>query len=125
MHKINFRVYYEDTDAGGVVFYGNYLRFAERARTEWLRGHGYNQSNMDVLFVVKHVDIEYLLPAKLDDEITVQTALQNIGRASITMTQDFYKGSSYLAKMKVVLVCVNRQIKPVALPPDLKSKLIS
>jgi acyl-CoA thioester hydrolase len=124
MHKIDFRVYYEDTDAGGVVFYGNYLRFAERARTEWLRGHGYNQSSMDVLFVVKHVDIEYLLPAKLDDEITIQTALQNIGRASITMTQDFYKGSQLLAKMKVVLVCVNRQIKPVALPLDLKTKLL-
>jgi acyl-CoA thioester hydrolase len=124
MHKIDFRVYYEDTDAGGVVFYGNYLRFAERARTEWLRGHGYNQSNMDVLFVVKHVDIEYMLPAKLDDEITIQTALQNIGRASITMTQDFYKGAQLLAKMKVVLVCVNRQIKPVSLPPDLKTKLL-
>jgi acyl-CoA thioester hydrolase len=122
-HQIKFRVYYEDTDAGKVVFYGNYLRFAERARTEWLREIGFNQSELDIFFVVRHVEIDYLSPARLDDEIHVETELQNISRASITMTQNFYKGETALAKMKVVLVTVNHEIRPVAIPQNIKDKL--
>lgn len=122
-HKIKFRVYYEDTDAGNVVFYGNYLKFAERARTEWLRDLGFNQSNLDVLFVVRKVEIEYLHPARLDDEITVETSLQNMSRASITLTQNFYLGSKELTKMNVVLVCVSKEIKPVSIPEEIKEKI--
>lgn len=125
MHKINFRVYYEDTDAGNVMYYANYLKFAERARTEWLRNAGYNQSALDVLFVVKNVEIEYFKPARLDDEVTVETQLQNIGRASITMTQEFFANKTRIALMKVVLVCVDREtIKPTALPQEIKDKII-
>lgn len=123
-HEISYRVYYEDTDAGGIVFYGNYLRFAERARTEWLRDIGFNQSNLDVLFVVRRVEIDYLAPAKLDDVITIKSSLQNISRASITMNQDFYAGEKLLAKALVVLVCVSRhEIRPVSIPEEIKSKL--
>ena len=123
IHKINFRVYYEDTDAGNVVFYSNYLKFAERARTEWLRELGFSQSNLDVLFVVRKVEIEYLHPARLDDEVTVETSLQNMSRASITLTQNFYCGSKELAKMNVVLVCVSREIKPTSIPQEIKEKI--
>lgn len=122
-HKIIFRIYYEDTDAGRVVYNANYLKFAERARTEWLREIGFNQSELDIFFVVRHVEIDYLAPARLDDEISVETELQNISRASITMTQNFYKGEIALAKMKVVLVTVNHEIKPVSVPQEIKNKL--
>lgn len=123
MHKIKFRVYYEDTDAGNVMYYANYLKFAERARTEWLREHGYNQSDLDILFVVKNVEIEYFKPARLDDEVTIETQLQNIGRASITMTQEFFANNTQISLMKVVLVCVDRKaIKPTALPEEIKNK---
>ena len=123
-HQIDFRVYYEDTDAGGIVFYGNYLRFAERARTEWLRELGFNQSNLPVLFVVRKVEIDYLAPAKLDDVVTVKTSLQNMSRASITLQQDFYVEEKILAKSSIVLVCVSRdEIRPVSLPDEIKEKL--
>jgi acyl-CoA thioester hydrolase len=125
MHKIDFRVYYEDTDAGGVVYHSNYLNFAERARTEWLRELGFTQSELDVVFVVRHVDIEYLAPAKLDDLVRVETSLQNIGRASITLRQEFYINSKPLATMKLVLVTVSRDIKVVSIPDEIKKKLKS
>jgi acyl-CoA thioester hydrolase len=125
-HKIKFRVYYEDTDAGGVVYHSNYLNFAERARTEWLRDVGFNQSELDVVFVVRNIEIEYLAPGRLDDELMVETSLQNIGRASITLSQDFYKDGKKITLMKVVLVTVSRNdIKPVSVPEEIKSKLVN
>jgi len=125
MHKTSYRVYYEDTDAGKVVYYGNYLRFAERARTEWLRDIGFNQSQLDIFFIVRKVEIDYLSPARLDDLITVETSLQNIGKASINMSQNFFCGEKQLAKMNVVLVTVNHNIRPVGIPEEIKQKLVS
>jgi acyl-CoA thioester hydrolase len=122
-HKITFRVYYEDTDAGGVVYYGNYLRFAERARTEWLRELGYNQSEMEILFVVKKVEIDYLFPARLDDEVEVQTSVMSVSRASLTMEQNFFANGKHLAKMVVVLVSVTREIKVASLPQEFRNKI--
>lgn len=125
-HKIDYRVYYEDTDAGGVVYHANFLRFAERARTEWLREVGFNQSALDVVFVVRSLEIEYLAPGRLDDVLTVETQLQNIGRASITLSQDFIKEGKKIALMKVVLVTVSRNdIKPVSVPEEIKRKLVN
>lgn len=122
-HKIDYRVYYEDTDAGGVVYHANFLRFAERARTEWLREVGFNQSELDIVFVVRNLEIEYLAPGRLDDLLTVETSLQNIGRASITLSQDFIKNGKKIALMKVVLVTVSRNdIKPVGVPEEIKAK---
>ena len=123
MHKIDFRIYYEDTDAGGIVFYANYLKFAERARTEWLRGLGFSQSNLELLFVVRRVQIDYLAPARLDDVITVESALQNISRSSITMNQIVKSGEILLAEMEVLLVCVDKTMKPVRIPNDIKQKI--
>ncbi len=123
-HKISYRVYYEDTDAGGVVYHANFLRFAERARTEWLREIGFNQSNLEVLFVVRKIEIDYLSPGKLDDVITVKTSLQNISRASITLNQDSYIGEKLLAKSIVVIVCVGRkELTPVSIPDEIKEKM--
>jgi len=85
--SLKVRVYYEDTDAGGIVYYANYLKYYERARTEWLRQKGIDQSLLATterrLFVVKNVEIQYLRPARLDDELTIQTEVSHLGRASI------------------------------------------
>ena len=85
------RVYWEDTDAGGIVFYANYLKFFERARTEWLRSLGIGQHNLREqtggMFVVTDAQLRYLRPAKLDDELIVTAALQSAGRASLTIVQ--------------------------------------
>lgn len=122
-HEISYRVYYEDTDAGGVVYHANYLRFSERARTEWLRELGFDQSKLDVLFVVRKIDIDYLSPAKLDHVITVKTSMENISRASFTLQQDFYEGEKLLAKSVVVIVCVGRnELRPVSIPDDIRKK---
>ena len=125
-HKIDFRVYYEDTDAGGVVYHASYLRFAERARTEWLRELGFDQPELDVVFVVRKIEIEYMAPARLDDVISVKTSIDNLGRASFTMSQDFYRGGKKITHMKVVLVTVSRHdIKPVSIPDEIKSKMVN
>ena len=85
------RVYWEDTDAGGIVFYANYLKFFERARTEWLRSLGIHQSRLreetGCMFVVGETSVKYHLPARLDDELLVTAALHETGRASMTITQ--------------------------------------
>jgi len=123
-HEISYRVYYEDTDAGGVVYHANYLRFAERARTEWLRELGFNQSGLDVLFVVRRVEIDYLAPARLDHVLTIKTSLQNISRASITLEQDFYSDGKLMAKAIVVIVCVGRkELRPVSIPDEIRNKM--
>ena len=86
------RVYYEDTDTGGVVYYANYLRFFERARTEWLRSAGISQQLMtsqeNVMFVVKSTAIDYHAPAKLDDQLEVSVTVEKIGRASVNFSQE-------------------------------------
>jgi acyl-CoA thioester hydrolase len=92
------RVYWEDTDAGGIVFYANYLKFFERARTEWLRSLGINQSQLREatggMFVVGETSVKYHLPARLDDELLVTAALQQKGRASLTIVQRALAGKS-------------------------------
>lgn len=89
------RVYYEDTDAGGVVFYANYLRFMERGRTEWLRALGYEQDALrehdGILFTVRRVNIEYLAPARFNDQLTVRSGLAHIGGASLDFAQDILR----------------------------------
>lgn len=110
-YKATYRVYYEDTDAGGVVFYGNYLRFAERGRTDFLRESGVDQYGLaqetGKFFVVRNVKIDYLNPGRLDDLITVDTTITRMGKTSINMNQDFYNEKNVpLAKMEVQIVCV-------------------
>ena len=115
------RVYWEDTDAGGVVYYANYLRFLERARSEWLRGLGFEQDVLrdreGVVFVVRRVEIDYLAPARFNDALEVSVEPGTTGRASLTVTQTIRRGPTRLAQANVKLACVEAvSFKPARIP---------
>ena len=115
------RVYWEDTDAGGVVYYANYLRFMERARSEWLRASGFEQDVLrdeaGVVFVVRRVTIDYLSPARFNDQLDVSVGLHEVGRASLGVRQELMRGSTRLARGGVTLACVDAvRFKPVKIP---------
>jgi acyl-CoA thioester hydrolase len=111
-HLHPVRVYWEDTDAGGVVFYANYLKYFERARTEWLRAMGFGQHELlqshGVMFVVADTQVRYLRPAQLDDELQVSVRLQHKGRASLTIEQQALRGADVLAEGQIRIGCVAR-----------------
>jgi acyl-CoA thioester hydrolase len=111
-HRYTTRVYYEDTDAGGVVYHAAYLRLAERARTEALRDLGASHAEMTarhgLMFVVRRAAIDYLAPARLDDSVVVATWPSAIGRARVDLRQTFWRGEVALAAAEIVLVCVRR-----------------
>ena len=121
------RVYWEDTDAGGVVFYANYLKFFERARTEWLRTLGVGQQALfqatGAIFVVTDTRVRYRAPARLDDELSVTVQLQQRGTASMTIVQQAWRGNVLLAEGDVHIGCVsvdaNGSFKPRRIPPVL------
>ena len=122
------RVYYEDTDAAGVVYYANYLRYFERARTEWLRALGFEQRRLaqdyDVAFVARSVSCEYLQPAVLDDALNVRTQIGSMGRAQIVFAQRILRpaaaGEQLLVTATTRVACVGAQrLKPRALPRDM------
>lgn len=114
------RVYYEDTDAGGVVYYANYLKFAERARTEWLRSLGINQdtlwSEYGLGFIVRRCDVDYRAPARLDDALEVSCEIEESGRSKLIIRQEVRRSGDVLALLCVTVVCVNEQLRPVRLP---------
>ena len=130
MSQYNFRVYYEDTDAGGVVFYANYLKFIERGRTEYLRDLGFDQGKItkekDIVFVVKSLSADYLSPAYLDDMIQVQTNIKLSKNASLVFTQKILNLEKntvlFNAEVKVVSVLKNN-LKPCAIPQEIMEKL--
>ena len=117
---MNARIYYEDTDAAGMVYYANYLRFLERGRTEFLRELGHSQQQLmqqGVAFAVRSVTAEYLKPAKLDDEITVVTAIESLGRAQVIFAQTILRGEDTLLDAKIRVACIDPQRgKPMAMP---------
>ena len=124
------RVYYEDTDAGGIVFYANYLKFFERARTEWLRALDVTQQQMadehDAIFVVKSASVDYHAPARLDDVITLTLSIEKLGRASVHFVQHASCGDALLASARVKVACVNRAgIKPRPLPDPVAARMRS
>jgi len=114
------RVYYEDTDAGGIVYYANYLKFFERARTEWLRSLGVNQDVLlrehDAMFVVKNVSADYHAPARLDDVIKLTLRIAKLGRASIQFVQEAWCGERLLNTAHVKVGCVDSALRPRAVP---------
>ena len=130
MNQHRFRVYYEDTDAGGVVFYANYLKFIERGRTEYLRDLGFDQSVLanqkNVVFVVKSLSADYLSPAYLDDMVEVQTNIKSIKNASLVFAQKILSLEKntvlFKAEVKVVSVSTNN-LKPCAIPQEIMEKL--
>lgn len=120
----NYRVYYEDTDAGGVVYYANYLKFYERARSDFLRELNISQSNLandqKIIFVVRKCQIEYHFPARLDDMLAVEVKISEINKVSLIMMQKITKSSQLISELTVVLVCLNSQtFKPTRLPKNL------
>lgn len=132
---IPVRIYYEDTDAGGVVYYANYLKFFERCRTEWLRAIGHDQADLlrdpGIVFVVRSVNVDYLKPARLDDQLLIGLEVDKIGRAQITFRQHARRanaavegGWEELTTAVVQIVCVNlAQMKSTPIPAFLRSKL--
>ena len=123
------RVYYEDTDGGGVVYHANYLKFMERARTEWLRSLGFDQTALrndpGVLFVVREVRLKYRRPACFDDALSVVTELSGSGRSLLEFGQTILRGEEILTEAKVEVVCVDAErFKPVAIPPAIREKLV-
>jgi acyl-CoA thioester hydrolase len=126
--RLPVRVYWEDTDAGGVVFYANYLKFFERARTEWLRSLGVEQQALreatGAIFVVGETSVRYLRPARLDDLLQVSAALREAGRASMTITQQAWRGDELLAEGDIRIGCVDAQsFRPRRIPPTLTDRL--
>jgi acyl-CoA thioester hydrolase len=121
------RVYYDDTDAGGIVYHANFIKFAERARSEWMRDWGLNNSSLlidhEFLIVVRHLTADYLAPARLDDLLSVETTLIDLGNASFTMQQRILRDETLVADLKVVLVCVNEAGKAIRVPPVLRDKM--
>lgn len=119
-HHHPVRIYWEDTDAGGIVFYGNYLRFMERARTEWLRLLGFDQEGMrrsgEGMFVVADTRLRYLRPARLDDLLTVTVTLAEVGRASIGFAQQVWRGDTLLVEGNIRIGWV--QAQPAAAPDN-------
>ncbi|MBY0240878.1 MAG: tol-pal system-associated acyl-CoA thioesterase [Burkholderiaceae bacterium] len=123
----NVRVYYEDTDAGGIVYYANYLKFFERARTEWLRAIGANQHQLlqehDAMFVVKSVSADYHAPAKLDDVLKLTLRIEKLGRASIQFVQEAWNGEQLLNSARVKVGCVDSSLRPRAVPESVASRM--
>ncbi|MEA3303411.1 MAG: tol-pal system-associated acyl-CoA thioesterase [Pseudomonadota bacterium] len=115
------RVYYEDTDAGGVVYYANYLAFMERARSEWLRTLGFDNQTLakqqGVVFAVRRACIDYLQPARLDELLDVSLILKKRGRASLLFEQQVRRGDELLCRGEILLACVDvSSFKPTAIP---------
>ena len=122
------RVYYEDTDAGGVVYYANYLKFAERARTEWLRTLGFEQTELaereKIAFVVRSAEIEFLAPARFNDALRVTVELIKFGACQIDLHQRVLRGDELLATVTVKIVCVRLpDMRPVRLPAPLAARI--
>lgn len=129
VHSFPVRVYYEDTDAAGLVYYANYLKFAERARTEMLREQGADHAAMlrstGLGFVVRHCEVDYLRPARLDDPLRVETRVLALGGATLDLRQDVIRDGEILVRMKVSLALLNSSGRPARLPPALRAALQS
>jgi acyl-CoA thioester hydrolase len=122
------RVYYEDTDAGGIVYYANYLKFFERARTEWLRSRDLHQQRLIVthgaMFVVKRASIDYHAPAKLDDEITLTLSIEKLGKVSVEFLQQAWRGPVLLATGHVKVGCVDcTSVRPLPIPAAVAERM--
>ena len=123
---LSVRVYYEDTDAGGVVYYANYLRFMERARTEWLRALGFEQSALmeqGIAFAARSMTIEYMKPARLDDELLVVSTIESLGRAQLVFHQRVERTGELLVDAKMRIACFDPvRGKAMAMPNDIHKK---
>lgn len=127
VHRHAIRIYYEDTDAGGIVYHASYIRFMERARTEFLRELGLPPSAVkaehDILFVVSNIQIAYRVPARLDDLLIVETAPLKVGGSSIRLSQRITRGETLICDAEILCAAINETGVPVRMPPQMRAKL--
>lgn len=127
MHRWPVRVYYEDTDLAGIVYYANYLKFIERARSEWVRGLGLDQTRLreeaGIVFAVRRVEADYLSPARFDDLLEVETAPVSVAGARLVLDQAVTRDNAALFRARVTLVALSRTGAPARLPPALRAAL--
>ena len=126
--RLAVRIYWEDTDAAGIVFYANYLKFFERARTEWLRSLGFDQERLraetGIAFVVAETAVRYRLPARLDDMLDITVRVAHLGQASLKLTQEAWRGKDLLAEGTIRVGCVELgTFRPQRVPDDILSKI--
>lgn len=122
-YTLPIRVYYEDTDMAGIVYYANYLRFIERGRSEWVREIGLDQNRMKadgVVFAVRRIEADYLGAARLDDELVVETEVSSVSAARLVMDQRVTRGQDVLFQAVVTVVCMNEAGQPVRLPAEVR-----
>ena len=123
VYTLPIRIYYEDTDMAGIVYYANYLKFIERGRSEWVREIGMDQLKMKaegIVFAVRRVEADYLGSAKLDDELIVETEVANVTAARLVMEQRVKRGEELLFHAMVTVVCMNEAGQPVRLPANIR-----
>jgi acyl-CoA thioester hydrolase len=127
VHQVPVRVYYEDTDAAGIVYYANYLKFAERGRTEMLRllGFSHTQTRADtsVVFAVRRCTVEYFTPARLDDLLMIETRVDRIAGATLSLRQSVCRDGELLAVLDVLVACVSPEGRPRRVPMGLRAAL--
>ncbi len=127
-HNFPIRIYFEDTDAAGVVYYASYLKFAERARTEMLREYGINHAKLieheKITFVVRRCEVDYIQSAKLDDALLVSTQIIKLDKVRLQLQQRILREDRCLVDMAVLLVCVNNKGTPVRIPKHIIEALI-
>tara|TARA_B100001029_G_C14608840_1_gene207923 strand:- start:5 stop:406 length:402 start_codon:yes stop_codon:yes gene_type:complete len=127
--KHEIKIYYEDTDVGGIVYYSNYLKFLERARTEMIESIGLSNKKLleeyKTLIIVKSCNIEYFNPAKLEDKIQIYSSIETLNNASFVVNQNIKKDDNLIVKAKLKLVTVSQEGKPIKIPSVLKKKLIN
>ncbi len=122
------RIYYEDTDAGGIVYYANYLKFFERARTEWLRTMHLQQQDLieshNAMFVVTRATVDYHAPARLDDEITLRLSIEKLGHVSVEFLQHAHCGDNLVATGRFKVCCVDSAgVRPIAMPAAVAARM--
>lgn len=124
IHEFPVRVYYEDTDMGGIVYHANYLRFIERARSDWVRGVGVDQNAMreaGLIYVVRRIEADYLAPAKFDEELLVTTSLHGVTPARMVLNQEVTRNGQPLFRAQVTIVCITTDGKPSRLPAGIRA----
>ncbi len=128
IHQFAVRVYYEDTDMAGIVYYANYLRFIERARTEWARSLGVDQGKLKaaegIVFAVRRLEADYLKPARFDDQLSVETRAETVTGARIVLEQTVMRGGERLFHALVTLVCLTDAGQPARLTAELRRRLM-
>ena len=126
-HKAEYRVYYENTDAGGITYHGDYINFCERARTDFMRDIGHSCRDLEekdgVLFVIRHLEADYLMPSMLEDMLSVESCVGEIKNTSFVMHQTIFRHDDVLFKMRITAVCVDPKGKPIRVPEKLRNDI--